>query len=40
MNLFLKLLHIASRADRLGVTVTRAGLIVVLLWIGGLKAFK
>ncbi len=40
MNLFLKFLHIASRADRLGVTVTRAGLIVVLLWIGGLKAFK
>lgn len=40
MNLFLKFLQIASRADRLGVTVTRAGLIVVLLWIGGLKAFK
>ncbi|MBE0543030.1 MAG: YkgB family protein [Verrucomicrobia bacterium] len=40
MNLFLKFLHIASRADRLGVTVTRAGLIVVLLWVGGLKAFK
>lgn len=40
MNLFLTFLQIASRADRLGVTVTRAGLIVVLLWIGGLKAFK
>lgn len=40
MNLFLKFLQIASRADRLGVTVTRAGLVVVLLWIGGLKAFK
>jgi uncharacterized membrane protein YkgB len=25
--------------DRAGVAVTRAGLIVVLLWIGGLKAF-
>lgn len=40
MNLFLKFLQMASRADRLGVTVTRIGLIVVLLWIGGLKAFK
>ena len=30
----------ASRADRVGVTVTRVGLIVVLLWIGGLKAFR
>jgi uncharacterized membrane protein YkgB len=28
-----------ARADRLGVAVTRIGLIVVLLWIGGLKAF-
>lgn len=40
MNLLLNFLQIASRADRLGVTVTRVGLIVVLLWIGGLKAFK
>lgn len=29
-----------ARADRLGIAVTRIGLIVVLLWIGGLKAFK
>lgn len=29
----------ASRADRVGVTVTRVGLIVVLLWIGALKVF-
>jgi len=29
----------AARTDRLGVAVTRIGLIVVLLWIGGLKAF-
>lgn len=29
----------AARADRLGVALTRLGLIVVLLWIGGLKAF-
>ena len=32
--------HFAARADRLGVSVTRAGLIVVLLWIGGLKIYK
>lgn len=29
-----------SRCDRVGIAVTRAGLIVVLLWIGGLKAFR
>jgi uncharacterized membrane protein YkgB len=26
--------------DRLGISITRIGLIVVLLWIGGLKVFK
>lgn len=36
----LKLYEWASRMDKLGVTVTRLGLIVVLLWIGGLKAFR
>ena len=30
----------ASRLDRLGVAVTRAGLIVVLVWIGGLKVAR
>jgi len=30
----------AARTDRLGVAVTRLGLIVVFLWIGGLKAFR
>lgn len=35
----MKLFELASRADRLGIAVTRTGLIVVLLWIGGLKAF-
>lgn len=30
----------AAKADRAGVAVTRIGLIVVLLWIGGLKAFR
>jgi uncharacterized membrane protein YkgB len=29
----------ASRADRVGGTVTRVGLIVVLFWIGALKVF-
>jgi len=33
-----KLFETAARADRLGVGVTRLGLIVVLLWIGSLKA--
>jgi uncharacterized membrane protein YkgB len=32
--------EIAARADRAAVVVTRLGLIVVLLWIGGLKVFK
>src|SRR5579885_3787078 len=36
----LKLFELASRMDKVGVAVTRVGLIVVLLWIGGLKAFK
>jgi uncharacterized membrane protein YkgB len=35
-----KLFELAARMDRVGVAVTRAGLIVVLLWIGGLKAFS
>lgn len=35
-----KLFELAARMDRVGVTVTRVGLIVVLLWIGGLKAFR
>ncbi|MDY3555707.1 YkgB family protein [Gemmata sp. JC717] len=35
-----KLFELAARADRLGVAVTRVALIVVLLWIGGLKAFR
>ncbi|AWM35775.1 Inner membrane protein YkgB [Gemmata obscuriglobus] len=35
-----KLFELAARADRAGVAVTRVGLIVVLLWIGGLKVFR
>ena len=36
----LKLFELAGRTDKVGVAVTRVGLIVVLLWIGGLKAFR
>lgn len=36
----IKLFELASRMDKAGVTVTRIGLIIVLLWIGGLKAFR
>jgi len=32
--------EVASRMDRVGVALTRIGLVVVLLWIGGLKATK
>jgi uncharacterized membrane protein YkgB len=39
MNLTQRFLSVAARADRLGVAVTCIGLIVVLLWIGGRKAF-
>jgi len=35
-----KLYELAAKADRPGIAVTRIGLMVVLLWIGGLKAFK
>lgn len=35
-----RLFELAARADRVGIAVTRLGLIVVLLWIGGLKAFR
>src|SRR5688572_4492119 len=40
MKTFTRFFQLAARADRLGVTVTRLGLIVVLLWIGWLKVFK
>jgi reactive chlorine resistance protein C len=39
MNTVIKLFETAARADRVGITVTRIGLVVVLAWIGGLKAF-
>jgi uncharacterized membrane protein YkgB len=34
------LFELAAKSDRLGVVLTRVGLIVVLVWIGGLKAFR
>jgi reactive chlorine resistance protein C len=34
-----KIFETAARMDRTGVALTRLGLIVVLLWIGGLKIF-
>jgi reactive chlorine resistance protein C len=35
--MFTNLLQAAARADRLGMAITRTGLVVVLLWIGGQK---
>lgn len=34
------LFELAAKSDRLGVAMTRIGLVVVLVWIGGLKAFR
>jgi uncharacterized membrane protein YkgB len=34
-----KLFEFAAQLDREGITATRIGLVVVLLWIGGLKLF-
>jgi uncharacterized membrane protein YkgB len=33
-----RIMSMAARADRIGIAVTRIGLIVVLVWIGALKA--
>ena len=38
--MFDTILQYAARTDRLGVAVTRIGLVVVLVWIGGLKIYK
>lgn len=40
MNAFNRLFAWAARMDRAGVALTRVGLVVVLVWIGGLKVFK
>jgi uncharacterized membrane protein YkgB len=39
MSTVIKLFETAARADNAGITVTRVGLVVVLVWIGGLKVF-
>ena len=39
MNTVIKLFETAARADRTAIIVARIGLVVVLAWIGGLKAF-
>jgi hypothetical protein len=40
MEILDSLLRIAARLDRLGMTLTRVGLVVVLVWIGGLKMYR
>ena len=40
MNKTTMAFELAARLDRVGITVTRIGLIVVLVWIGGLKIFR
>jgi uncharacterized membrane protein YkgB len=40
MNGFNGLFESAARLDRLGIAVTRVGLVVVLVWIGSLKIFR
>ena len=39
MTGFNRVFELAARLDRAGITVTRIGLVVVLVWIGGLKVF-
>jgi uncharacterized membrane protein YkgB len=40
MHTFDHIFEVAARFDKLGVTITRIGLVVVLVWIGALKMFK
>ena len=37
---FNMLFELAARLDRVGITLTRIGLVIVLVWIGGLKIYK
>jgi uncharacterized membrane protein YkgB len=38
-DMITRLFELAAGADRVGLTVTRIGLVVVLVWIGGLKVY-
>lgn len=40
MNRYRALFELAAKSDRVGVVVTRIGLVVVLVWIGSLKVFR
>lgn len=40
MNALTRFFALAAGSDRIGIALTRMGLIVVLLWIGGLKVFE
>ena len=40
MHTITKLFQLAAQADKVGLTVTRLGLVVVLVWIGGLKVYR
>jgi uncharacterized membrane protein YkgB len=39
MSAITRLFEVAAKADRVGLAVTRVGLVVVLVWIGGLKVY-
>ena len=39
MGAVVRLFGLAAQADRIGLAVTRAGLVLVLVWIGGLKVY-
>jgi uncharacterized membrane protein YkgB len=40
MGAITRAFEVAARADRAGLAVTRVGLVVVLVWIGGLKVYQ
>lgn len=40
MNTIERVFEAAARFDKVGITITRVGLVVVLVWIGALKMFK
>jgi uncharacterized membrane protein YkgB len=40
MNTILRFFQLAAKADRIGLALTRIGLVVVLVWIGGLKVYQ